>query len=67
MAGKGELFVNGKLVDSVDMPKMHISTYSLAETFDVGCDLGTQVDKAYEGSPFHFEGVLDRVLITMQD
>lgn len=67
VAGEGELFVNGKLVDSVDMPKMHISTYSLAETFDIGCDLGTQVDKAYEGSPFNFESALDRVLIRMMD
>ena len=34
--GTGELFVNGKKVAERDMPKMHISTYSLAETFDVG-------------------------------
>ena len=49
------------------MPKMHISTYSLAETFDVGRDTGTQVDKAYEGSPFPFNGNLDRVVITLTD
>jgi len=55
------------LVDSTDMPQMHISTYSLAETFDVGRDTGTQVDPDYEGSPFIFTGVLDRVFITLAD
>jgi arylsulfatase len=66
-AGTGELFVDGDKVDEVDMPYMHISTYSLAETFDVGCDTGTQVDPAYEGSPFAFTGDLDRVVITLTD
>jgi arylsulfatase len=66
-AGTGELFVNGEKVGTVEMPKMHISTYSLAETFDVGLDTGTQVDRAYEGSPFPFNGVLDRVTITLTD
>ena len=65
--GTGELFVNGRKVDEVDMPTMHISTYSLAETFDVGRDTGTQVDSAYEGSPFVFNGALDRVIITLTD
>jgi arylsulfatase len=65
--GTGELYVNGELVDSTDMPQMHISTYSLAETFDVGRDTGTQVDKDYEGSPFIFTGELDRVAITLTD
>lgn len=65
-AGDGELFVNGKKVDTVKMPKMHISTYSLAETFDVGRDTGTQVSRLYQG-PFPFKGDLDRVLITLTD
>ena len=64
--GKGELYVNGKKVDEVDMPQMHISTYSLAETFDVGLDTGTQVTKLYNG-PFPFKGNLDRVVITLTD
>jgi len=54
-------------VAEVDMPLMHISTYSLAETFDVGCDTGTQVDPTYEGSPFAFTGALDKVVITLTD
>ncbi len=65
-AGTGELYVNGEKVDEADMPKMHISTYSLAETFDVGSDTGTQVSKLYTG-PFPFKGELDRVIITLDD
>jgi len=64
--GTGELYVNGKRVDTVDMPNMHISTYSLAETFDVGRDTGTQVSKLYSG-PFKFKGAIDKVVITLTD
>jgi arylsulfatase len=66
-AGVGELYVGGDKVDEVDMPAMHFSTYSLAETFDIGADYGTQVDRAYEGSPFPFQGVLDRVVILLTE
>ncbi len=65
--GNGELFVNGESVDATEMPKMHISTYSLAETFDIGRDTGTQVDPDYEGSPFAFNGKLDRVFVNLKD
>ncbi len=65
-AGTGQLLVNGKKVAEAEMPKMHISTYSLAETFDVGRDTGTQVSKRYEG-PFVFDGVLDRVIVRLTD
>jgi arylsulfatase len=34
--GTGELCVNGEKVAEQDMPRIHISTYSLAETFDIG-------------------------------
>jgi arylsulfatase len=64
--GKGELYVNGKKVDQKDMPEMHRSTYSLAETFDVGIDTGTQVSKLYKG-PFKFKGDLDKVVIKLTD
>lgn len=64
--GKGELFVNGTKVDEIDMPQMHLSTYSLAETFDIGQDSGTQVSKLYR-EPFPFVGALDRVTITLAD
>jgi len=66
-AGDGELYVNGEKVDEKYFDAMHISTYSLAETFDVGLDTGTQVDPNYEGSPFKFTGTIDRVIITLTD
>ena len=56
----------GEKVAEVDMPQMHISTYSLAETFDVGRDTGTQVSRRYT-DPFPFVGGLDRVTITLTD
>jgi len=64
--GTGELYINGEKVDEVEMPLMHISTYSLAETFDVGRDTGTQVSKMYT-DPFAYNGALDRVTITVSD
>ena len=65
--GDGELYVNGNKVDEIHMPLMHRSTYSLAETFDIGRDTGTQVDPAYAGGDFPFTGALDRVIITLKD
>ena len=64
--GDGELYVNGGKVDEVHMPQMHIATYSLAETFDIGMDTGTQVSRLYT-DPFPFEGELDRVLIRLTE
>ena len=65
--GTGSLFVNGEKQDEVYFPTTHISTYSLAETFDVGKDTGTQVDPTYEGDPYPFTGTLDKVVFTMND
>ena len=64
--GTGELYVNGEKVDEIEMPQMHIATYSLAETFDIGRDTGTQVSDLYTGI-FKFDGDLDRVIITVSD
>jgi arylsulfatase A-like enzyme len=64
--GIGELYVNGEKVDETEMPLMHVSTYSLAETFDVGRDTGTQVSKMYT-DPFPYDGELDRVVFTVAD
>ena len=64
--GEGELYINGEKVDEIEMPEMHISTYSLAETFDVGVDTGTQVSNEYAGV-FKFNGTLDRVIFTISD
>jgi len=64
--GKGELFVNGKKLATVDMPKMHLATFSLSETFDLGQDTGTQVSTKYKGH-FKFTGDLKKVVITLTD
>ena len=64
--GTGELYINGKKVDEVEMPQMHISTYSLDETFDVGRDTGTQVSDLYT-DPFPFSGNMDKVIITLNE
>ena len=64
--GKGELYINGKKVDEVDMPAMHISSFSLSETFDVGIDSGTPVSKKYSmTNHYPFTGKLDKVVITL--
>jgi len=34
-------------VDEVDMPELHISTFSLSKTFDVGIDAGTPFSNKY--------------------
>jgi len=60
-SGVGELYVNGKKVDTVAMPKTHQSTYSLSEPFDLGRDNGTQVSRMYKGF-FPFTGRLDKVI-----
>ena len=64
--GKGKLFVNGALLADVDMPKMHIATFSLSETFDVGEDTGTPVSDEYDDH-FYFKGDLKKVVITLTD
>ena len=63
-SGIGDLYINGKKQDTVEMPNMHRSTYSLAETFDIGIDTGTQVSKIYQGTN-KFTGTLDNVVITL--
>jgi arylsulfatase len=64
--GKGELFVNGKKVDEIEMPQMHVATYSLAETFDVVRYTGTQVSTLYT-DPVVFNKPMDRVIFTISD
>jgi arylsulfatase len=63
-AGTGELFVNGKSVGKVDMPRTHPATFSLSETFDVGRDNGTQVSRLYTGE-FPYRGALDKVVFEL--
>lgn len=46
---------------------MSLTFLSLAETFDVGMDSGTQVDPNYAGSTFPFTGTIDKVVGTITD
>jgi arylsulfatase len=64
--GKGELYVNGTKVDEVEMPEMHISTFSLSETFDVGIDAGTPVSNKYRlTNHYPFTGNLNKVVVKL--
>ena len=66
--GKGELYINGKKVGEIEMPDMHISTFSLSETFDVGIDAGTPVSNKYTvTNHFPFTGELDKVIFTLTE
>jgi arylsulfatase len=66
--GKGELYVNGKKVDEVKMPEMHVSTFSLSETFDIGIDAGTPVSNKYRvTNHYPFTGKLDKVVVKLID
>jgi arylsulfatase len=66
--GKGELYINGEKVDDVEMPEMHISTFSLSETFDVGIDSGTPVSDKYKvKNHFPYTGKLDRVIVRLTE
>jgi arylsulfatase len=58
--------VNGKRVDEVEMPEMHISTFSLSETFDVGIDAETPVSNKYSvKNHFPYTGELDKVVVRL--
>jgi arylsulfatase len=64
--GTGELYVNGEKVAEVYMPEMHISTFSLSETFDVGIDSGTPVSDKYSvTNHFPYTGELDKVIVRL--
>ena len=66
--GKGELYINGNLVDETDLPDMHVSTFSLSETFDVGIDNGTAVSNKYRtATHFPYSGELDKVVVTITE
>jgi len=67
-SGTAKLFINGKQVDKMVMPEMHISTFSLSETFDVGVDYGTPVSDKYRiKNHYPYTGELDKVIVTLTD
>lgn len=66
--GVGKLFVNGKQVDETELTEMHISTFSLSETFDVGIDAGTPVSNRYKvKNHFPYTGELDKVVFRLTE
>ena len=66
--GRGELHINGNKVDEVEMPEMHVSTFSLSETFDVGVDAGTPVSDKYRvTNHYPYTGELDKVVVRLAD
>lgn len=66
--GRGELYVNGVKVDEIDIDKMHVRTFALTESFDVGLDTATPVtDKYGMEAPFAYTGKLDRVVVRLTD
>jgi arylsulfatase len=66
--GKGELYINGNKVDETDFPDMHVSTFSLSETFDVGVDNGTPVSNKYRvTNHYPYTGELDKVTVRLTE
>ncbi len=50
------------------MPDMHVSTFSLSETFDVGIDAGTPVSNKYRiTNHYPYTGELDKVVVTLTE
>ncbi len=66
--GVGSLLINGKKVDENTFEEMHISTFSLSETFDVGIDNGTPVSNKYRvKNHYAYTGELDKVVVRLTD
>jgi arylsulfatase len=66
--GVGALYINGDKVDETTLEEMHISTFSLSETFDVGIDAGTPVSNKYSlKNHFPYTGELDKVIIQLTE
>lgn len=66
--GIGSLFINGEKVAETQMEEMHISTFSLSETFDVGIDSGTPVSNKYSvKNHFQYTGELQKVIVRLTE
>jgi hypothetical protein len=66
--GVGALYINGDKVDKTTLEEMHISTFSLSDTFDVGIDAGTPVSNKYSlKNHFPYTGELDKVIIRLTE
>lgn len=66
--GVGYLFLNGVKVAEVEMGNLHTSSFSLAETFDVGADYGSAVTDLYGvDGHFPYSGSLNKVVVNLLD
>ncbi len=66
--GVGSLLINGEKVDETTLEEMHISTFSLSETFDIGIDAGTPVsDKYTVKNHFPYTGELEKVIVKLSE
>ena len=66
--GVGSLIINGDKVDETILEEMHISTFSLSETFDVGIDAGTPVSNKYRmKNHYPYTGKLDKVTVRITE
>jgi len=66
--GIGKLLVNDKVVDETLLEEMHISTFSLSETFDIGIDAGTPVSNKYSvKNHFPYTGELQKVVVKITE
>jgi arylsulfatase A-like enzyme len=63
--GKVTLYINGEPSGEGDVRNTMPGKFSLSETFDVGADTGSPVDRHHYTSPFEFTGNLDKVVITV--
>jgi len=66
--GVGALYINGEKVDETTLEEMHISTFSLSETFDIGIDNGTPVSNKYTvKNHFPYTGDLEKVIVKLTE
>jgi hypothetical protein len=61
--GHVTLYINGQASGDGDVKNTMPGKFSLSETFDVGADTGSPVDRKHYMSPFEFTGNLDKVVI----
>jgi arylsulfatase len=63
----GTLFVDGTPVAEGRIPRTVGVRFSLDETFDVGCDMGTPVVEDYvDKMPFAFTGTLKKFVVVLE-
>ena len=64
--GTATLYVNGKSVASVKVPKTEFSVFSADESAGVGIDMETTVSEEYDRVGSKYTGKIDKVTITLK-